>query len=250
MFELTDKVIIITGASSGIGRACAIRCSQQGAKLAILGRDEERLLETISLLNGDHHKSYSIDLRDYSAYYNLVETIVNDLGVISGFIHSAGIETVLPMKLTEPAHFENAFSVNVISAFEMTKHIIKKKHINPNGASIVYIASIMGVVGQPAKTVYSATKGALIAGSRSLSLELARNKIRVNCVSPAMVDTGMSRALLDKVTPEATVEIQKAHPLGIGKADDVADTCVFLLSDSASWITGINLLIDGGYTAQ
>jgi NAD(P)-dependent dehydrogenase (short-subunit alcohol dehydrogenase family) len=250
MFELTDKVIVITGASSGIGRACAVSCSQQGAKIAVLGRNEGRLQETISLLAGKQHKSYSIDLKNYSAYQSLVETIVNDLGIISGFIHSAGIETVLPLKLTEPTHFENAFAVNVISAFEMTKHIIKKKHINQSGASMIYISSVMGVVGQPAKAVYSATKGALIAGTRSLALELARNKIRVNCVSPAMVRTGMSRALLDKVTPEALVEIQKAHPLGIGEADDIANACVFLLSDSSRWITGTNLLVDGGYTAQ
>ena len=154
------------------------------------------------------------------------------------------------MKLTEPAHFENAFAVNVISAFEITKHIIKKKHINPNGASVIFISSVMGVVGQPAKTVYSATKGALIAGARSLALELARNNIRVNCVSPAMVRTGMSKSLLDKVTPEALVEIQKAHPLGIGEADDVADACVFFLSDKSRWITGTNLIVDGGYSAQ
>jgi len=132
----------------------------------------------------------------------------------------------------------------------LTKHIIKKKHINPDGASIIFIASVMGVVGQPTKTVYSSTKGALIAGARSLALELARNKIRVNCVSPAMVKTEMSDSLLSKVTPEAYNEIMKAHPLGIGEPLDVAELCAFLLSDSARWITGTNVLVDGGYTAQ
>ncbi len=154
------------------------------------------------------------------------------------------------LKLTEPNHFNEAFAVNVISALELVKQIIKKKNINPEGASIIFIASIMGVVGQPTKTVYSATKGALIAGSKSLALELARNKIRVNCISPGMVKTGMSQALLDKVTPEALLEIQKVHPLGIGEPEDIADTCVFLLSDSAKWITGTNVIVDGGYTAQ
>ena len=250
MFELTDKVIIITGASSGIGRSCAIGCSKQGAKIALIGRDERKLKETLSLLSGKGHHIYIQDITQYNELAELVSNIREDMGVLSGFIHSAGIEIVLPLKLTEPKHFNEAFAVNVISAFEFVKQIIKKKNINPEGASIIFIASIMGVVGQPTKTVYSATKGALIAGSKSLALELARNKIRVNCISPGMVKTGMSQALLDKVTPEALLEIQKVHPLGIGEPEDIAATCVFLLSDSAKWITGTNVIVDGGYTAQ
>ena len=250
MFELTDKVIIITGASSGIGKSCAIRCSMQGAKIALIGRDERKLKETLLLLPGKGHHIYVQDIILYDELAELVSNIREDMGVISGFIHSAGIETVLPIKLTESKHFNEAFAVNVISAFELAKQIIKKKNINPEGASILFIASVMGVVGQPTKTVYSATKGALIAGSKSLALELARNKIRVNCISPGMVKTGMSQALLDKVTPEALLEIQKAHPLGLGEPEDIANTCVFLLSDSAKWITGTNVIVDGGYTAQ
>jgi NAD(P)-dependent dehydrogenase (short-subunit alcohol dehydrogenase family) len=114
---------------------------------------------------------------------------------------------------------------------------------------VLYIASVMGITDQPAKTVYSATKGALISGTRSLAVELARNNIRVNCVSPAVVETGMSEAMMSKTTDEAVEDIRKAHPLGIGQSIDVADTCVFLLSDSAKWITGTNLVVDGGYTS-
>ena len=138
MFELDNKVIIISGASSGIGRTCAISCSQQGAKVALLGRDQNRLKETLSHLTGDGHKFYIQDLVEYDKLVNLVKAIVEDLGNISGFIHSAGIEIVLPLKLTEPKHFERALALNVVSAFELTKNIIKKKHVNPDGASIVY----------------------------------------------------------------------------------------------------------------
>jgi len=250
MLELNDQTIIISGASSGIGRSCAIRCSEQGAKVALLGRDETRLKESLSKLSGEGHKIYCQDLTEYDRLKDLVSRVVEDLGVISGFIHSAGIEIVLPLKLSEPHHFERAFAVNVISGFELTKHMIKKKNIDPDGASIIYVSSVMGITGQPTKTVYSATKGALISGARSLAVELARYKIRVNCVSPAVVKTGMSQAMMDKATSEAVEEIMKSHPLGIGQPIDVADTCVFLLSESAKWITGSNIVVDGGYCAK
>jgi NAD(P)-dependent dehydrogenase (short-subunit alcohol dehydrogenase family) len=249
MSNLNNKVIVISGSSSGIGRSCAIRCSEQGAKVALLGRDETRLKETLSKLSGEGHKFYCQDLVEYDKLKDLVSRIAEDIGVISGFIHSAGIEIVLPLKLTEPHHFERAFAVNVISGFELTKHIVKKKNVDPDGASIIYISSVMGVTGQPTKTVYSATKGALISGTRSLAVELARYSIRVNCVSPAVVKTGMSQAMMDKTTSDAVEEIIKAHPLGIGQPKDVADTCVFLLSDSAKWITGTNIVVDGGYVS-
>lgn len=250
MFELDNKTIVITGTSSGIGRACAVHCAKAGAKVALIGRDEIRLNQTADSISNANFRIYRQELTDYEGLPGLVEKIVDDLGMISGFIHAAGIETVLPLKLTTSSHFEKAFAVNVIAAFELIKAIVKKKHVNPEGASMILISSVMGVVGQPTKTVYSASKGALIAGTRSLALELARARIRVNCVSPGMVKTGMSESLLEKVTPEALDAILKAHPLGIGTADDVANACLFLLSDSARWITGTNLLVDGGYTAQ
>lgn len=250
MYSMKDKVIVITGASSGIGRACAVVCSKAGAKIALIGRNEANLVATQEMLEGDGHKIVLQELTDYEAIPSRVEQIVSEMGMIHGMVHSAGIETVLPLKLTQHHHFENAFAVNVIAAFELIKAIVKKKHINPDGASMVLISSVMGVVGQPVKTVYSATKGALIAGAKSLALELARSRIRVNCVSPGMVKTGMSESLLSKVTPEALDLILKAHPLGIGEADDVAHLCAFLLSDQSKWITGTNILVDGGYTAQ
>lgn len=250
MFDVNDKTIIVTGASSGIGRACAILLANNGANVALIGRDEARLQVTADSIPNKKHRIYKQELTDYEQIPKMVESIVRDLGAISGFVHAAGIETVLPLKLTTPSHFEKAFAVNVIAAFELIKAIVRKKNVNPEGASIVLVSSVMGVVGQPTKTVYSASKGALIAGTRSLALELARAKIRINCVSPGMVKTGMSEALLEKVTPEAMESILKAHPLGIGTAADVANACLFLLSDSARWLTGTNLMVDGGYTAQ
>jgi NAD(P)-dependent dehydrogenase (short-subunit alcohol dehydrogenase family) len=250
MKDLKDKVIIITGASAGIGKQCAINCSRLGAKLALIGRNDERLAGTAMMLAGEGHLTFAQDITEYDILPDMIFGIVQKMGVISGFIHSAGIETVLPIRMVDHTHWEKAFATNVFAAFELTKQIIRKKNINPAGASIIYIASVMGVTGQPIKTVYGATKGALIAGTKSLALELARNKVRVNCVSPGMVRTEMSEMLLAKVTPEAYQDIIKAHPLGIGETEDVAEICSFLLSDSAKWITGTNILVDGGYTAQ
>ena len=249
MRALENKIIVISGASSGIGRSCALACGRQGAQLALIGRRKDELLKTAKLTGGKSH-IYCQDLTDYDQIPALVQSIVKDMGKISGFIHSAGIETVLPLKITTHKHFESAFAINVISAFEIAREIARVKNMSEQGASLLFISSVMGVVGQPTKTVYSATKGALIAGAKSLALELTRKNVRVDCVSSGMVNTGMSQSLLDKVSPEAMDAIIRDHPLGIGEDIDIANICTFLLSDSAKWITGANYVVDGGYTAS
>ena len=146
--------------------------------------------------------------------------------------------------------YEKIFAVNVIAGFELAKYIIKKKNFNEDGGSLVFISSVMGSVGSPAKSAYCSSKGAITGGVKALALELASRRIRVNSISPAMVNTGRTKALLAKINAEEKNEIMKSHPLGIGKPEDVAYSCAFLLSDSAKWITGIDLKVDGGYTAQ
>ena len=139
--------------------------------------------------------------------------------------------------------------MNVIAGIELARTIIKKKYISSVGASLVYIASVMGINGQPGKTAYSASKGALIAAVRSMALELAPNNIRVNAVSPGVVDTPMSQKLFSEIPQAAQQAVISMHPLGIGRPDDIAQACLFLLSDASRWITGTNLIIDGGYSA-
>jgi NAD(P)-dependent dehydrogenase (short-subunit alcohol dehydrogenase family) len=248
--DLTDKVIVISGAGSGIGRQVAINCSELGAKLCLLGRTESKLLETKDLLHGSGHLIFSLDLTKYEMIEPVIEEAVCKLGKISGFCHSAGIEYTLPLKSTEIRHYQGLFAINVISAFELSRIISKKVHVSEIGASLVFIASIMGIVGRPGLTGYSASKGALIAGAKSMALELAPKNIRVNCISPGTVMTELIRKMLDNLESEQKEKRLGDFPLGIGKPEDVAGLAAFLLSDRSRWITGTNVVIDGGYTAK
>lgn len=248
-FSLENKKIIITGASSGIGKSCAIECNRAGAKIVLIGRNEERLKLVINELDGDN-RYFSFDVTNFSEIRNLVDIIFNNVGKIDGFIHSAGVELTKPFSLTKPEDYENLYKVNVISGFEFARIISSKKYINENGVSFIFISSVMGSLGVSGKISYCATKGALIAGVKSMALELAQKNIRANCISPAVIDTDLTRAFIEKLPEEAKNEMYKMHPLGVGKPEDVANACIYLLSEEAKWITGSNLVIDGGYSAK
>lgn len=248
-FSLSEKKILITGASSGIGRQCAITSNALGASVILLGRSLERLQETAELLANKNYSILVADITDYNKTIDALEQILENQK-IDGIIHAAGISTTLPLRNITPEKLTPFFETNVIAAINITKWLTKKKFAHPNGMSIVFLASIMGVVGELGKTTYSLTKGALVSGTKSLALELANKKIRVNCVSPGVVESPMSSNAVYARNKSAYEVIKSKHPLGLGKTEDVANACVFLLSDAARWITGTNLIIDGGYTAQ
>jgi NAD(P)-dependent dehydrogenase (short-subunit alcohol dehydrogenase family) len=124
------------------------------------------------------------------------------------------------------------------------------KYLDENGASFVFISSVMGILGQSGKVAYSSSKGALISGAKAMALELAKKKIRVNCILPGVVETEMSNEMFQKLSEESKKSILEMHPLGLGKPEDIANACAFLLSDASGWITGTNLLVDGGYSAK
>jgi len=250
LFDLKNKNILITGASAGIGKSAAIICSRLGADCILVGRNENRLKETFESLKDGNHCWFALDITKHFELKSLVEDAVSKTNRISGFIHSADIEMYFPLEVGTPAHYEKIFAVNVISGFELAKHIIKKKNFNSDGGSLVFISSVMGSVGSPAKAAYSSSKGAITGGAKALALELASRHIRVNSISPAMVNTETTKALLAEINDKEKYEIMKLHPLGIGKPDNVAYSCAFLLSDCARLITGIDLKVDGGYTAQ
>jgi len=250
LFDLKNKTVLVTGASCGIGKSAAIVCSRLGADCILVGRNEERLKETFESLKDGNHCWFARDIKKYTEFKRLVEDAVSKTNRISGFIHSADIEVFFPLEVTTLDHYEKLFAVNVIAGFELAKYIIKKKNFNPDGGSLVFISSVMGSVGSPAKAAYCSSKGAITGGAKVLALELASRRIRVNSISPALVNTGRTKALLATINAEEKNEIMKLHPLGIGKPEDVAYSCAFLLSDTARWITGIDLKIDGGYTAQ
>jgi NAD(P)-dependent dehydrogenase (short-subunit alcohol dehydrogenase family) len=208
-----------------------------------------RGLWAVGVRSGTARESSAPDCERHP-FGSMVEEIVATLGPLSGFVHSAGISFRLPLKLTRPEHFEQTLAVNVISAFELAKHVQQKANLAIEAASFVFIASIMGHLGQPAKIAYCASKAALVNGARALALELAPRHIRVNCVSPGVVKTKMYESLVKRLPEGGAKSIVDAHPLGFGEASDVASAVAFLLSDASRWITGTDLIVDGGYSAQ
>lgn len=249
-FSLAGKTIVVTGASSGIGRQCAIDCSKMGARVLLIARNQLRLDETMSQMEQLNHVTYSQDLTDFSQLKAFVQRIIESNGPIDGIIHCAGISTTLPFKLMEESKVEEFFRVNVYSAIELTRHFCRLGNIRNSGASIVFISSIMGLVGEKGKTLYSMTKGALIAAVRSLACEYAKRSIRFNTISPGAILTPINENLPHMKNLDSRRALESAHLLGLGKTNDVSNACIYLLSDASRWITGQNLVVDGGYTAR
>lgn len=248
-FSLENKTIVVTGASSGIGRQCAIDCSRMGAKVALVARNEERLAETLSMMEGEGHASYSFDLTNIEGIKQLVCDIVEKQGKIDGLLHAAGIEKTLPLKLLKGEDYISVFKTNTLSAFELIHCLSNKKYFN-DGGHIVLISSITAVIGRVGVAAYSASKGALLSAIRPMALELAKKNICINCISPGTILTPMMKEFLATLSEEAYQKRISGFPLGLGKPEDISNTCVFLLSDASRWITGQNIIVDGGYTAQ
>jgi len=250
-FTLSNKTIIVTGASSGIGRQCAVSCSQLGAKLILIGRNTERLNETMNLLDeNEEHNAFPLDLLDYTRLDEALNEIKSKYESIDGIVNCAGISTTLPFRRVTPERMDDFFKNNVAIGFNLCRRVIQEKLMSNTGGSIIFISSVMGMVGANGKVLYGMTKGALLSGARSLALELAPKNIRVNCISPGVVLTPMSKNAIYSKDKESLQRIRDLHPLGLGEVEDVAHACVYLLSDASKWISGSNLVIDGGYTAH
>lgn len=246
-FSLEGKNIIITGASSGIGRKCAIDCSRMGAKVICIGRNEERLQETLSQMDGDGHVKYTYELSMVDGIKELVSQIVVEKGKLDGMICAAGIEKSAPFKLLKPSDYEDLLRVNTISAFELIRQATSVKCIN-TPASIVLISSITSVIARTSTAAYSASKGALVSGARVLAAELAKRKIRVNCISPGTILTPLMQNFLSQLSDEDYKKRVSGFPLGLGQTSDIANACVYLLSEASRWVTGQNMIVDGGFS--
>lgn len=248
-FSLKEKTIIITGASSGIGRQCAIDCSKMGAKVILIARNQERLEETLASLDNNDHQVYSYDLTQIDGIKELVNTIVSSNGKIDGLIHAAGIEITKPIKLLESSDYEMIYRTNNLSGFELMRQLSSIKNMN-KGGSIIFISSITAIIGRSGVAAYAASKGAMISATKSFALELAKRQIRVNCISPGTILTPMMLNYLNGLDDASRQKRIDGFPLGLGETTDISNACIYLLSDASRWITGQNIIIDGGYTIK
>lgn len=199
-FSLEGSRILVTGASSGLGRATALLASRMGTKLILTGRDVARLEETRALLSGDGHRAAACDLRATEEIPAWLKQVAAETGPLTGLAHAAGIQIVRPLRMLDDAVLNETMAVNLNSAFALTK-AFRQRGVCADGGSVVLFSSVMGLTGQPGQAAYSASKGALISMCRSLALELARERIRINCVAPGLVETAMGSRLKASLPP-------------------------------------------------
>ena len=244
-FSLINKTILVTGASSGIGKATAIECSKMGAKVIITARNEEKLKETLSLLEGEGHQMIIADLSNTDE----IDNLVSQLPEINGLVNNAGKTITLPCNFITEEKLADIVSVNMTAPILLFSKLLKKKKLI-KGSSVVFTSSINGIkTGCVGSSMYCATKGALSGFVKTAAIEYATKQIRVNCVCPGMINTNIFE--FGVVTEEQLVEDAKKYPLGrYGEPKEVAYAIIYLLSDASSFVTGTNLVIDGGYTIQ
>lgn len=247
MIDFKGKKILITGASSGIGRATAIQASRYGAKVIIVGRKPEELGITLQQMNGCNHQSFVIDFMSDDLSLSL-KAMFKQVGQIDGLFHCAGVHFTSPLKVQDISNTELLFKINVFSAMTVIKELRKKNNHN-SMCSVVLMSSASAILGEAAISAYASSKSAIIGLTKSLAAELVTDGMRVNCISAGIVKTAMTDKLFDGLDPSYVQAIESKHALGFGEPSDVANAALFLLSSSSKWITGTNLVIDGGYTA-
>lgn len=242
-FSLEGKTILVTGASSGIGKATAIECSKLGAKVIATARNKERLEETMSELSGEGHKMFLCDLTDSKA----MAEMVSQLPVIQGLVNNAGIGEMLPVNFIREEKLKNILQTNTISPIMLLKILLKGKKIS-NNSSIVFMSSISGLgYASLGTSMYATSKGAISTFVAGAAYELANKNIRVNAVCPGMVETKLIEP--NTLTTEQLDENRAVYPLKrYGQPNEIAWAVIYLLSNASNWVTGINLVIDGGIT--
>lgn len=239
--SLEGKSILITGASSGIGRATAIACAKMGARVSITGRNEDRLNETFKSLSGEGHTVFLADLENRDEIISLAMEVPQ----LTGVVNCAGTNTRTILKMVVESEIDHIMNVNFKSPLLLQQSLLKKKKIQ-KGSSIVFVASRAPFAPAVGNGIYAASKGALIAYSKVLGLELAERNIRVNCICPAVVWTELTKAESESGGIDYTL-VEQGYPLKrFGQPEDIANLAIYLLSDASSWMTGSCIDITGG----
>ena len=242
-YSLEGKTILVTGASSGIGKATAIECSKLGARVVITGRDEARVQQTLSSLEGEGHVVITADLGEDDGIRFLVERVP----VLNGIVHAAGISDTVLFQFLKKERLENIFNINFFAPVVLSQLLLKKKLLQ-KGGSIVFLSSIDGpVTAHIGNSMYSATKGALSAMMQNMSIELASKGIRVNAVLPGMTETPLIHN--DDITQEQLNKDMELYPLKrYADPREIAWAIIYLLSDASTFTIGASLVVDGGFT--
>jgi NAD(P)-dependent dehydrogenase (short-subunit alcohol dehydrogenase family) len=248
-FNLQNKKILVTGASSGIGKEIAIHLSKLGANIFLIARNTEKLEQTIKEMHGEGHSCFSFDLCKTDKISGLFENICGTNLKLDGLVFSAGKDICRPLKLTSQAILQDIMNVNFFSFFEMCR-VFSQKKFNNNGGNIVVISSIAAQRGRKGYSAYCASKAAIDGVVRALASELAAIGIRINGIAPSFIDTDMFQKYVSMMGEDVTEKIKERQFLGIGTTTDVSSMVAFLLSDLSRFVTGSILPVDGGYLSH
>lgn len=241
-FSLKGKIVLVTGASSGIGREIAILTAKSGASLILTGRNAERLNETLAIIGPGNHQVIAADLSTTDGINQLVDA----LPPLDGMVHSAGIIKRVPLKLISEKSLNELMQINFMAPALLTRAIYKQKLLQEE-ASIVFISSIASSFASLGNIMYMASKGAINSFMKGIAFELATSGVRANAIQPGMIKTNLTTAIPDE---EIQKDIQR-YPLGrYGNPEEVAFAAIYLLSDTTKWMTGSILTIDGGLTLR
>lgn len=250
LLNLKGGRFLVTGASSGIGQATCILISQLAGRVVAVDVNEDGLEHTMHAMDGEGHVSLGVDVRDVEQTPSWMGELASTGGVLSGIIHAAGIQCIQPVRLLSPSNYRDALLINTEAAIALTRGFQRKSTCRREGGSIVFVSSVMAMAGSPGASAYALSKSALIGLAKSLAVELAPRRIRVNCVVPGFVKTPMFDRVSSSWDSEQRAAVESEHPLGFGEPEDVASAIAFLIADTGRWITGTNLIVDGGYTAH
>lgn len=243
-YSLENKTVLVTGASSGIGRATAIECSKMGATVIITARNKERLQETFDALDRSFGQEHQQVIADMSTEED-VHQLADSMPALDGVSLNAGIVKTLPVKFINGEALNEVLNVNMICPVLLAQRLLKKKKLH-RGSSVVFTSSIGGVmISTIGNTMYGVSKGGLNAFMKGFALEMASNGIRSNSVNPGFVATNILAT--GTISEEQLKQNMSHYPLGrFGEPNDIAHAIIYLLSDASSWVTGHTLVVDGG----